>query len=98
MSDPDPRIDSMLRRDLAAAMIFTVAMWVVLVFTYLMVVTVAPGALLRTVLGLAMVVLGGFNTASMVALIRRYKEHKDVIYREDLRHLDMGRAGGGGRG
>ncbi|MQA03220.1 MAG: hypothetical protein GEV07_11010 [Streptosporangiales bacterium] len=97
MSDPDPRIESMLNRDLVSAVIFTVAMWLVLVFTYLMVVSIAPGALLRIVLGVAMLALGGFNTASMVALIQRYRQHRNVIYTEDLRHLDMGRAAKAGK-
>lgn len=91
MSDPDPRVEGMLKRDLASAVTFTCAMWLVLVFTFVTVVSIAPGTALRVVLGVAMVVLGAFNTASMVALIRRYREHRAAIYGEDLRNLDLGR-------
>ncbi|NLU72642.1 hypothetical protein HCC61_08145 [Streptomyces sp. HNM0575] len=91
MSDPDPRVEAMLKRDIASAVTFTCAMWLVLVFTFATVVTIAPGGALRVVLAVAMTVLGAFNTASMVALVRRYREHRVAIYGEDLRNLDLRR-------
>lgn len=92
MSDPDPRVDAMLKRDVACAVTFTCAMWLVLIFTYTIIASIAPGTALRVVLGVAMVVLGSFNTASMVALVRRYREHRTAIYGEDLRNLDLRRS------
>lgn len=91
MSDPDPRVEAMLKRDLASAVTFTCAMWLVLLFVFTTVVSIAPSTALRVVLGVAMLVLGAFNTASMVALIRRYREHRHAIYGEDLRNLDAAR-------
>ena len=91
MSEPDPRVESMLKRDVAIGITFTCAMWLVLVFVFVTIASIAPGTALRVVLGVAMVVLGAFNTASMVALIRRYREHRTAIYGEDLRNLDLRR-------
>ena len=84
MSEPDPRVESMLKRDVAIGITFTCAMWLVLVFVFVTIASIAPGTALR-------VVLGAFNTASMVALIRRYREHRAAIYGEDLRNLDLRR-------
>jgi hypothetical protein len=36
-------------------------------------------------------VLGVFNTASMVAMIRSYSKDKEFIYREDILNLDRNR-------
>ncbi|MQA82015.1 MAG: hypothetical protein GEV10_26680 [Streptosporangiales bacterium] len=91
-TEADPRVESMLRRDLACAVIFTCAMWLVLVFVYVNVVTVAPTVALRVVLGVSMITLGAFNTASIIALVRRYRHERDAIYGEDLRNLDLARA------
>ena len=91
MSDPDPRVESMLKRDLAVAVTFTCVMWLVMLFVFSTIVSIAPSPALRVLLGVAMVVLGTFNTASMAALIRRYREHRRAIYSEDLRNLDLAR-------
>lgn len=91
-TDADPRVASMLRRDLASAVVFTCAMWLVMVFVFVNVVTVAPTVALRVVLAVSMVALGAFNTASIIALVRRYRHEREAIYGEDLRNLDIARA------
>lgn len=91
-TDADPRVSSMLRRDLASAVIFTCAMWLVMVFVFINVVTVAPTVALRVVLAVSMIALGAFNTASIIALVGRYRHERDAIYGEDLRNLDLARA------
>jgi hypothetical protein len=89
MSVPDPRITSLLRRDLATAATFTVVMWLAMVFVGVIVARTAPGGVLRLVLILSMLALALLNTASMGALIKRYWSERVIIYREDLRNLDL---------
>lgn len=91
VSVPDPRITSLLRRDLATAAMFTVVMWAAMLFVGVIVMQMAPGGGLRLVLFLAMLALALLNTASMGALIRRYWSERVIIYREDLRNLDLAR-------
>ena len=98
------RIDSMARRDQIVSAVFTVAMWVVLLFTYFAVRPSVPSAGVSVVLLVSLIVLGIFNTASMVAMLRSYAKDKDFIYREDILNLDRNRqqkakksAAGGGR-
>lgn len=89
MSVPDPRITSLLRRDLATAATFTVVMWLAMLFVGVTVAKIAPGGVLRLVLILSMLALALLNTASMGALIKRYWSERIIIYREDLRNLDL---------
>jgi len=92
MSSLDDRIAGLLRRDRLLAIGSTVAMWVVLVFVFLAAAPTVPGTTLLVVLGVAMVALGGLNTASAAALIRRYRAAKDQVYRPDIENLDAQRA------
>ena len=82
------RINVMARRDKVTAVVFTVAMWVVLVFTYVAINSITPTTGISVVLAIALVLLGGFNTASIIAMIRSYAQDKDFIYREDILNLD----------
>ncbi|MDQ4127891.1 MAG: hypothetical protein M3151_08115 [Actinomycetota bacterium] len=81
----------MASRDRMIAVGFTVAMWVVLLFTYFAVRPSVPSAAVSAALILSLLVLGVFNTASMVAMIRRYSQDKEFIYREDIINLDRNR-------
>jgi hypothetical protein len=85
------RIDTMARQDRMIAVGFTVAMWVVLLFIYFAVRPSVPSAAVSVALILSLLVLGIFNTASMVALIRSYSKDKEFIYREDILNLDRNR-------
>lgn len=85
------RIDTMASRDRMIAVGFTVAMWVVLLFTYFAVRPSVPSAAVSVALILSLLVLGVFNTASMVAMIRSYSKDKEFIYREDILNLDRNR-------
>jgi hypothetical protein len=82
------RIEAMARSDKLTAVIFTVAMWVVLIFTFVAVYRVTPTSEVAVALAASLVLLGGFNTASMVAMIRGYAKDKDFIYLEDILNLD----------
>ncbi|MDD7968935.1 hypothetical protein [Actinomycetospora lemnae] len=92
MASLDDRIATLLRRDRLLAIGSTVAMWVVLVFVYVAAAPTVPGPALLVVLGVAMVALGGLNTASAIALIRRYRLAKEQVYRPDIENLDAIRA------
>ena len=85
------RIDAMASRDKMIAVVFTVAMWVVLLFTYFAVRSSVPSSAVSVALILSLLILGVFNTASMVAMIRSYSKDKDFIYREDILNLDRNR-------
>jgi Cu/Ag efflux pump CusA len=84
----EARIDVLARRDRLLAVTSTVLMWVVLVFVLIVASAVAPTAGIVVALVGSMLLLGLINTASMVALVRRYAANKDVIYRPDIVNLD----------
>ena len=88
----DERMDKMYRRDCAGAATFVVVLWVVVLFVLVMMLGVVDDALVRMVLITASVLLLLFNTASIAALIRHYKEDKVHIYGLDIRNLDHARA------
>jgi hypothetical protein len=44
------------------------------------------------VLGASAVVLGLFNTLSLLSLISRYRDERQHVYGEDIAHLDSNRA------
>jgi hypothetical protein len=92
MATLDERIAALVRRDRLLAVGSTVAMWVVLVFVFLASAPSVPGPALVVVLGLAMLALGGLNTASALALVRRYRLAQDQVYRPDIENLDAKRA------
>jgi hypothetical protein len=92
MATLDERIAVLVRRDRLLAVGSTVAMWVVLVFVFLVSAPSVPGPALVVVLGLAMLALGGLNTASALALVRRYRLAQDQVYRPDIENLDAKRA------
>ena len=83
------RIDSMARRDQIVSAVFTVAMWVVLLFTYFAVRPSVPSAGVSVVLLVSLVVVGIFNTASIIAMLRSYAKGKECSYKEDI--LTLGR-------
>lgn len=98
MKSLDERIAALARRDRLLALAATVAMWVVLVFVLVAAAPTVPGTALFVVLAAAVVVLGGLNTASAAALIRRYRLAREQVYRPDIEHLDAQRAARRGAG
>lgn len=87
-----PRIQAMLRRDSRMALGALTILWLTLGFVYL----VVPHGFLTSpigiVLSVAMVLLLLFNTASVTAMLKHYREDRDHIYGLDLFHLDEHRA------
>lgn len=85
------RIDALARRDRLLAVGFTAAMWVVLAFVLVVAGAVAPTGGILVALVVSALLLGGFNTASMIALVRRYAANTDLVYRPDIENLDRQR-------
>lgn len=87
----ESRINSMAWIDRLVAGVFTVAMWLVLLFTFFAINPVVPTMPVSIALAASFIILGTFNTASIIAMIRRYSKVKDSIYREDIVNLDRNR-------
>ncbi|MDY0882091.1 hypothetical protein ACFPL7_21105 [Dongia soli] len=85
------RIDAMFRRDKLWAFGFVLVLWAVLAFVFFSVNPLIPDNTMRVVIAVAAVVLGLFNTASIVAMISHYSHDKNFIYELDIRHLDEAR-------
>ena len=87
------RIDAMLARDRAMAWIFVVLLWITIGFVYFATDQFITDSTLRGVLILGALLILIFNTASMLAMIKHYKEDRDHIYGLDIKHLDENRRG-----
>lgn len=90
-AEVDARIDRMARRDRVIALAFVAAMWLVLLFVYSVAVTVVPTGTVTVALTISLLLLGGVNTASILALIKRYGAEKHHVYREDILNLERNR-------
>lgn len=82
------RIDSLARRDRLLAVAFTVFMWGTIVFVLVVASAVAPTPGIVVALVVSALLLGLFNTASMLALVRRYAANKELVYLPDIENLD----------
>lgn len=91
--DMQSRVDAMFRRDKLWAFGFVVVLWAVLAFVFFSINPLIPDATMRVVIGVAAVILGLFNTASITAMISHYSHDKNFIYELDIRHLDDARKG-----
>lgn len=87
----EARIQSMFRRDVLAAFVFAVVMWLTLIFTFTIAVSVIPDAVVKTTLAIAGAILGVFNTLGLISMARRYKIEREHVYGEDIHHLDANR-------
>lgn len=88
MKTLEARIDSLLRRDRILAVAFAVTMWVVLAFVCTVAVTTSPSPGVSVALVVAALLLGGFNTASVAAMIRRYRLSRQSVYGPDIEFAD----------
>jgi hypothetical protein len=86
------RIDTMLKRDITAGVIFAAAMWLTLLFVFITTARIVDDGAVVVALGAAAAVLGLFNTLSVMSLISRYRVERHHVYGEDILHLDAIRA------
>ena len=82
------RIDTMLKRDIGIGVAFAGAMWLTLLFVFAVTARVVDDTAVVLVLGASAVVLGLFNTLSLLSLISRYRDERQHVYGEDIAHLD----------
>ncbi|MFX1765484.1 hypothetical protein PWP93_23415 [Paraburkholderia sp. A1RI-2L] len=85
------RIDSMFARDRWMAGTALLALWVALGFVYFAVTMSVADPAVRIALTVGATGVVVFNTASVTAMVRHYKEDKDHIYGLDIHHLDENR-------
>lgn len=91
MRSLNERIDAMYGGDRLGAWTFVAVLWVVILFVLYMVWQVTPDPLIRLVLAVSAGAVLLFNTASIGAMVRHYREDKEFIYGLDIRHLDEAR-------
>lgn len=82
------RVESMFARDRMMALICVAVLWITIVFVYFAIAPLVSSGVMKLVLAVGAVLLLLFNTASMFAMVRHYREDKDHIYGLDIRHLD----------
>jgi hypothetical protein len=82
------RIDTMLKRDVAVGVFFAAAMWLTLLFVFVVTARVVEDRGVVLVLLGAALALGVLNTLSLMSLISRYRNERQHVYGEDIAHLD----------
>lgn len=88
----EARINAMLRRDILVGIVFATLMWLAVLFTLFCALRVIDDTTIKIVLTVAALVLGIFNTLSLLSLIRRYRMEREHVYGEDIHYLDAARA------
>ena len=89
--DLQSRIERMYSRDRAIALLFVAVLWIVIIFVMLSVSSHMGSSSVVAVAWIAACIVGLFNTAAIIAMIRHYAQDKQHIYSIDIRHLDAGR-------
>ena len=82
------RIEAMYRSDRLYAWLFVIALWVVVGFVLMAMWGLIEDPVVRAVLVVAAALVLLFNTASIAAMVRHYREDKAFIYGLDIKHLD----------
>ncbi|MFN4141960.1 hypothetical protein [Aestuariivirga sp.] len=88
MSDLKDRVEAMYRRDVIVAWAFVIGLWFAVIFVMMATWNLAPEGQWRTILMIGGAAVLLFNTASIGAMVKHYKEDKDFIYGLDIKHLD----------
>ena len=89
MSDNmNQRIEAMFSKDRLWAWGFVILLWCSYAYVFFAIdqIITDPGIRMALIIGGALVLL--YNTASIGAMIKHYKEDKTSIYSIDIRHLD----------
>lgn len=87
MTSMQERVNSMYARDRLWALAFIVALWVAVGAVFLGIQHLANGGV-ALALSISAFLIVGYNTASLLAMIKHYGEDKNWIYEIDIRHLD----------
>jgi hypothetical protein len=92
--DLQSRVNAMFTRDKIWAYGFVVVLWATLIFVYFSLAPLIPDTGVNIVILISGIVVGLFNTMSIVAMIAHYSHDRKFIYELDIRHLDESRAAG----
>jgi uncharacterized membrane protein (DUF106 family) len=87
-NDLQSRVDAMFARDKLWAYAFVVVLWATLIFVYISVMPIIPDTGVHIVILVSGIIVGLFNTISIVAMISHYSHDRKFIYELDIRHLD----------
>ncbi|OGV76974.1 MAG: hypothetical protein A3I83_03390 [Methylotenera sp. RIFCSPLOWO2_02_FULL_45_14] len=90
--DIKKRMNEMYLRDCFMAWFDVVFLWAVVIFVLIAILGIVQDSNIRLVLYVASFMLMLFNTASVFAMTRHFKEDKEFIYGLDIKHLDANRA------
>lgn len=91
-SDLKKRMHEMYVRDCLMAWVDVALLWGVVLFVLIAILGIVQDPNIRLVLCIASLALVIFNTASVFAMTKHFKEDKDFIYGLDIKHLDANRA------
>lgn len=86
------RIDTMFARDRWMAWVALCLLWLTIGYVYTSVDDYVSDSSVRIALSIGALLVLIFNSASIAAMIKHYKEDKEHIYGLDIRHLDENRA------
>jgi archaellum biogenesis protein FlaJ (TadC family) len=90
--DSKKRMNDMYMRDCLMAWFDVALLWGAVIFVLIAMLGIVQDANIRLVLYMSSFMLMLFNTASVYAMTKHFKEDKDFIYGLDIKHLDANRA------
>lgn len=82
------RIERMFGSDRIWALVFVVILWLVYAFVFFAITAVNDDPNVTTAMVVAGLLVLVYNTASITAMVRHYREDMNAIYGIDIRHLD----------
>ncbi|MDZ4142008.1 MAG: hypothetical protein U1C48_08390 [Methylotenera sp.] len=91
-NDLKKRMNEMYMRDCFMAWFDVVLLWAAVIFVLIAILGIVKDNNIRLVLYASSFMLMLFNTASVYAMTKHFKEDKEFIYGLDIKHLDANRA------
>ena len=91
-NDINKRMNEMYVRDCLMAWFDVALLWAAVIFVLIAILGIVQNPNIRLVLYFASFMLMLFNTASVFAMTRNFKEDKEFIYGLDIKHLDANSA------
>ncbi len=92
MNNDMKRMNDMYMRDCLMAWFDVALLWGAVVFVLIAILNIVQDSNIRLVLYIASFMLVLFNTSSVFAMTKHFREDKDYIYGLDIKHLDANRA------
>jgi hypothetical protein len=92
INNDNKRKHKMYLRDCFLAWFDVALLWAVVIFVLVAILGIVEDPNIRLVLYASSILLIVFNTASVYAMTKHFREDKDFIYGLDLQHLDANRA------